>query len=214
MTIKFAFFALALFVVGTAAVKQAPKPIVAPAKHAVVAPPAEKFPAPVCYKKVTECCFKYGTCGVKIIKKRVNAKCPEARPEKKCIKVCKPVVKLGTTKKCWKKLAFGLPKCVDHPWLPKVCVKPPVIKEVCKDVQTKTVTMPCVDKCHIVKKIWIQPCYYFKIFHATKFCAKLSCGKETTLGTSAKPPVVVSKIERYIKKTKVTNYGTAIPHKW
>lgn len=133
---------------------------------------------------------------------------------RKCIKACKPVVKTKLIKKCWKKLVFGPSKCVSHPWLPKVCVKPPVIKTLCKIVPTKIVTMPCVDKCHIVKKIWIQPSLYFKIFHATKFRAKLKCGKEKIKGPSEKPPVVVSKKLRFIKKTKVTNYGVPTPHKW
>lgn len=205
-TMKATIITFAFFI----AVATAAKPVVAAAKPAV----AVSVPASICYKKVTSCCWKYGTCGVKVAKQRVNAKCPEARPAKKCIKVCKPVVVKSTKTKCWNTLRYGPKKCLDHPWLPKVCVGIPFIKKTCKNVQVSTATMPCKHVCTTVKHIYIQPCYYFKIMHHAKFCAKLSCGKAEVKGTSTKPGVVVAKTGKFVSKSKVTNYGKAIKHKW
>lgn len=183
-------------------------------KTKAAADPAAKVPAAICYKKEIKCCFKYAACGVKVVKTRVNAKCPEKRPQEKCIKVCKPVVAKAIVNKCFKKLVYGPKKCVNHPWLPKVCVGIPIIKKVCQDVETKSVTMPCVRKCHKVDVMYIQPCYFHKIFHYPQFCPKLTCSKAVTIGVSTKPAIHVSKFGKFIKKSKVTNYGKAIPHVW
>ncbi len=164
------------------------------------APAAAVAPAGRCYKKVTNCCWKFGACGVQIGSILVHAKCPVKACATKCFNLCKPEVVPVATRKCYKTLKYAK-KCYKHPWLPEVCVKYPVRKESCAEYKTTKLTVLCKKICPTVCTVAIKPCKYYRVLSYPKFCPTLACDKEAVLGNSVSPKVFVSSKGKFIKKS-------------
>ena len=173
-------------------------------KPVAAALPRAVPPKPVCFKKVTRCCWRYAACGFVVRYRKTPALCPTKVCAKKCYPICKPKTVHAKKKKCYSSISFT-PACYKHPWLPKVCVKVPKYVKHCKHFDTTDVGMPCKSKCYNVCRVVKKKCVFLRVFHHPKFCAKLGCGKQSTLGTSTKPNDFVSPAGKFIKKTTVAH---------
>lgn len=182
---------------GVAAQSKAKKVLV---KKPTTATLSVRPPGPRCFRKVTKCCWRFATCGIAIRTIKTPALCPTKKCAKKCFKLCKPKPVHAVKKECYKTLTFGK-VCTKHPWLPAVCVKVPQYKKYCKDYKTADVKLVCKQHCHTLCTLGKKKCAFLRVFHHAKFCAKLSCGKQATLGTSTKPADYVSPKGKFIKKT-------------